>query len=158
MIIFTAKVTSQQKTNRPGIQLVFGWHTSGYVAHVAPRHVVWGCQCHVFLTCHISDSPRHVSVRKTFLWRHRDMSRHFTTCRDIWWHVMTNVATCHRCCKSCNICRVTTYRQHLRVEATYATKCTNEQLLMIWKHHSIKHNQWQHWWHPSVYCDPQKCV
>ena len=53
--------------------------------------------CHMTcLTCH-QVSAQHVSVRKTFLWRHRDMSRNFTTCRDIWWHVTTNVATCHQC-------------------------------------------------------------
>jgi hypothetical protein len=97
--------------------------------HMLPtRHVIGGYLCRVFLTCH-QVSPRHVSVRKTFLWRHCDMSRNFTACRDIWWHVMTNVATCHRCRVSRHMGRVATYWWHVQHRCTtrgkklYCTFC-----------------------------------
>ena len=59
-----------------------------YAAHVATRHVVWGCQCHVVLTCHMTcltcDQvlPRHVSVRRHFC-------GNIVTCQDISRHVVT---------------------------------------------------------------------
>ena len=95
--------------------LIYQWNPN---RKVRSAHTNYFCTYKTFCMCRIlhiqksahtictykygtPDSPRHVSVRKTFLWRHGDMSRHFTTCCNIWWHVTTNVATCHRCCKSC---------------------------------------------------------
>jgi hypothetical protein len=125
------KSTAHHQRGKIGvtIQAIWGnWKLSIHIfsmLHMLPTwHVVGGYLCRVLLTCHMTCltchqvSPRHVSVRKTFLLRHREMSRNFTMCRDIWWHVTTNVSTCHRCRMSCYMGRVATYQRHLCVSAT----------------------------------------